>query len=60
MNSSLCPKSKIFKIGPHKLNGLYPYLPILLPIGHIIIYLQLSPLVTHLGVTFELFINMEC
>lgn len=28
-----------------------PYLSILLPLGHIIIYLQLPPLVTHLGVT---------
>jgi hypothetical protein len=34
-----------------KLNYLFPYLSILLPLGHIIIYLQLLPLVTHLGVT---------
>jgi len=35
----------------HKLNYVFSYLPILLTLGHNIIYLQFLLLVTHLGVT---------
>ncbi len=35
----------------HKLNYIFSYISILLTLGHNIVYLQLLPLVTHLGVT---------
>jgi hypothetical protein len=38
----------------HKFNYLYPYSSTFQPLGYIIIYLQLLPLVTHFGVSYQL------